>query len=375
MALLEQKSIQVSQTITIGIAKTLEEKREIYRLRYRIYANEVMYKLVTADHVNQLIYDELDRWGTIFYARVNGKLAGTIRVNVGEIKKFPAELVETVLMNRFMKYYHNRNHHSFGLMTKLMLSSEFRGLHITTYLMSKAFGIYCDNKVDFGFLNSNFCLVPLYEYYGHRRFGQNVTDIDFGFGTSFVIMPEDIEHLKNVQSPFYDIAIRKGKTQNNSVVEWYQAEFPEAAAILNTQLATEEQFWRALQEVVQDSPLKVIPLLQGLTEKEARIFVHACGIIDRCHQGQWLTTPRDSCQELIILLAGKLSSGTPVGHSFGSNGLLIRTTHKISIQALTDVTFLVLSHHSFQYFLQSFSSIAQKIFYNLLKTVMALPPA
>jgi len=76
---LEQKRIDYSlNDIEIGIAKTPEEKEKIYRLRYHIYAEEIPFKLVSVDHEKKILYDDLDEWGTLFYATDGLEFIGTV---------------------------------------------------------------------------------------------------------------------------------------------------------------------------------------------------------------------------------------------------------------------------------------------------------
>ena len=232
-----------SDVINISIATTPEEKKkEIYRLRYNVYAEEIGYNLVSVDHQNKLLYDDLDEWGTLFYAKFGSKIIGTVRVNIGQISDFSSEIVETYFMERFQKFYKRNENYNFGLATKGMVSSTYRKFPVFTMLMTKVFEAYCENHVHFGFGNSNFHLLPLHEHYGHRRIGKNIVEPNLGLMASFVVLPDDIHHLQRVNFSFYKTALAKGKTQNKQVVDWFLAEFSEAVNIVNSQFTTEESF-------------------------------------------------------------------------------------------------------------------------------------
>ncbi|MCC5468010.1 Crp/Fnr family transcriptional regulator [Pelosinus baikalensis] len=358
----------LEEPIVIGIARTPEEKREIYRLRYHIYGEEIPFKLVSVDHENKLLYDDLDEWCTLFYAKIGLELVGTVRVNIGQLADFSPEIAEAYCMERFQKFYNNNEYYNFGLASKGMVSSSYRNLPVFTMLMTKVFEVYCDDQVHFGFANTNFHLLPLHEYYGHRRIGKNIVDPNLGLLASLVIIPDDIHHLQIVQSPFLKIA-RKRKIQNDQIIEWFFSEFPETANIINSQLVTKESFWTTLRVRLGNCPNEVMPILQGLSKTEAKQFLHYCGVVVQCSKGNYIVTREDACQELNILISGTVQSsdvnGISLGQHFGAIGLANRTKHTANIIAATDTEILVLSFHYFQKLRRSCPEIANRILHNL----------
>ncbi len=360
------------EAIIIGKATTSEEKREVYRLRYRIYAEEISYKLVNVDHVNKLLYDDLDGWGTVFYAKIGSEYIGTVRVNIGQISDFSSEIVETYSMDRFLLFYNGQKNYNFGLASKGMVAPSCRKLPVFSMLMTKVFEEYCDNQVHFGFGNSNFYLLPLYEHYGYRRIGKNTVEPSFGVATSFVIIPEDIHHLKKVNSPFLNSALAKGKRQNNSVVKWFRSQFSETANIANSQLISEEKLWTTLRVRLGHPPNEVMPILAGLSQAAAKKLLSRCSVVVQCPKGSYIVTREDVSQEITILLSGELySNDSPdvnqviPGQHFGGNGIPNRTKHSNSVMAATDTEILVLSYHFFLKFRRSYPDIADKILQNL----------
>jgi hypothetical protein len=289
----------------------------------------------------------------------------TVRVNLGKLADFSSEIIETYYMDRFEKFYNGNENYNFGVATKGMVSREYRNLPIFTALMTKVFEMYCDYQVHFGFGNSNFHLLPLHEYYGHRRIGKNIVEPNLGLMASFVMLPDDIHYLQKVNSPFLRTALAKRKIQNDQVADWFKVEFPETASIINSQLVTQEKFWIILGFKLGDAPNKVMPVLQGLTVIEAEKFLHSCGVIVQCPKGDYIVTREDACQEVNILLSGTLQSSginnISPGQHFGAIGLANRTKHI----AVTDAEILVLSFHYFQKFRRSYPKIANKVLHNL----------
>ena len=118
-----------NEEIKIGIARTPEEKRAIYRLRYNIYGEEISFNLMSVDHENKLFYDEMDEWAILLYAKVGSNLIGTARINVGDIEKFSPTLVETYHMNKFKNFYEKDVHPNFAVISKGMITPRSFGFH------------------------------------------------------------------------------------------------------------------------------------------------------------------------------------------------------------------------------------------------------
>ncbi|MCC5468638.1 cyclic nucleotide-binding domain-containing protein [Pelosinus baikalensis] len=358
----------LEEPIVIGIATTPEEKMEIYRLRYRIYAEEISYKLVSADHSNKLLYDELDEWGILLYVRVGTELIGTARMNVGRISDFPSELVQIFLMNKFHEFYKEEDKQNFSFISKGMISPDYRSSQALNMLMEKIYELYLNNQVQFGFVNCNFHLISLHEHYGSRRLGVNYVDPNLGLMASFVMLIDDIEHLRAVGSPLINIASKK-RTLNNRVVDWFHSEFAETTSIINSQLISEDELWVILCNRLGNAPNKIIPILKGLSVTQAKKILHCCGVVVPCPAGSYIVSRGDVSNELNILLSGTIQSSgknnTSPDKYLGAIGLVNRTKHTVNIIAATNVEILVLSFHYFQKFRRSCPEIAKKVLHNL----------
>jgi len=307
----------------------------------------------------------------IFYATIGSEVVGTARVNIGQLADFPSEIVKTYYMERFQNFYNDNDTYNFRLTSKGMVSALYRNSPVLNALMFKIFELYCTHQVHFGFGNCNFHLLPLHEYYGHRRIGKNIVDPNFGLQASFVMLLDDIQHLEKAQSPLLEVACKTRKL-NSRVVDWSNSEFPETASIVNSRLTSKENLRTILCVRLENSPYEVMPILQGLSETEAKNFLHNCGVIVKCPKGDYLVTREAACQELMVLLSGALCSPDDtdinkivLGQHFGEIGLVNRTKHTLNVMAATDTEILVLSYHYFQKFCRSYPDVATKILHNL----------
>jgi len=362
-----------SKTVTLGIATTPEEKLEIYRLRYQIYAEEMSKKFPNMDHNNKLLFDELDDWGVLLYAKSGSEMIGTLRINIGLLSDFSPFWVQVLSLKRFTQF--SKNNQKFAYTSKFMVSQSYRNSTVSYLLSSKSYELCCKEQVPFNFGVCTFHLLRLYEQFGFRRFGRNFVDDGYGLLAPYVLLVDDIEHLRTVRSPFFRQA-RKRNCLENQALKWFNTEFIETSNIINSQLVSQEDLWMFLHARFGASPNQTIPLLQGLSEEEAIKFIHCCGIVVQCLPGDHLTFQGDTSYALNILISGNLKSihasqsDSHVilpGQSFGANGLVHHPMHTEDIIAVTDTELLVLSSLAFPKFLHSYPEIANKIIQNQKK--------
>jgi len=376
---LQEKDICLSAdqevSIQIGIAETDAEKEKIFRLRYEIYIEELKRKPNLANHRSKQLVDEIDHWAILLYAKVGTEYIGTMRVNIGLIDDFPSDLANVLLMNRFRDFCKSSGHPLVAFSSKLMVSQQYRNSAALHLLSAKGYELYCNHHVQFNFGGCNFYLLRLYEQIGCRRFGRNFEDPGYGLLHPFILLVDDLDHLKAVRSPFLRKA-RKRHELNSSATDWFLKEFPETVRITNSQLVTEKELWTIVSNHFKDlgSPENNIPLLQGLSEAEASIFLYRCGVIVQCHSGDRIITRELISEELNILLSGKLLiSHNPLqkkslvipGKHFGAIGLSEPITQGVDVEAVTPAVIVVIARQYFRKFSVAYPDIAKVILQNL----------
>lgn len=352
------------EPIRIGVATTPAEKREVYRFRYSIYAEEIGYDLAY-DNEDKLLYEELDDWAILLTAHIGSILIGTARVNIGTISDFSLDIVETYRMDKFKKIYKEEGNPYFTVLSRAMISPQYRSSAVAYLFAVKMYELSCAYQVQFGFLNCNFHLISFYERSGYVRIDKNTIDCDDCSPlTSLVILLDDVDHLRAVQSPVFRTACKR-TILNKEVVNLFHSEFShEIKTTINSRLITPEELWTIMCQYSDDFNYS-IPLLSSLSSWEAKLFLHSCGSIVHCHIGDRITSCGNISQELIILLSGKVHSsqkGTILpGEYCGDNGLTGLTKHVSTVIALGDLDILVLSYYNFSSFRKRRPDIARKI--------------
>lgn len=365
-------SEEVQTNFIVGIATTAAEKKEIYAFRYQVYVEEMSRQLKSTEKEDGQLYDEMDDWGYLIYIKAGLQIVGTARVNIGEIEKFPPDLINQLSLDRFQKFYEGKEDRNFALSTKVMVAPNYRNSQVFYLIIVKTYELYCEHRVQFSFGGCNMSLIRLYEEVGLRRFGRNFADPGYGLLTPIVWLVDDIEHVKKLHSPVYRLA-RKRQGLNKQVADWFIKEFPEAIDIINSRLITKEELWEALSARLGNSPEKVMPILQGLSETEAMKFFHECGLVAQCHAGDCITTSGDPSNELNILLSGELQIANASqdadiihpGQHFGAIGLVDHMLNNQDIIATTMTDILVLSRICFPKFRRRHPAIANQVLDNL----------
>lgn len=359
------------ETIQIYEAVTPKEKEAIYHFRYQIYIEEMSKTLKDADYHNQQLHDDLDEWAILLYAKTGSKIIGTARINIGSFGDFSKELIKSLNLHVFQNCITDDGY-NIAFLTKLMVAATHRSSPALYLLIGKCYEICCANHVEFGFGICNFHLPRLYEHMGFHRYTRNFTLPGYGLQIPLVMLANDIQHFRTVRSPLFRLA-RKREIVKTQAVEWFHENVIKHSTIINSQLITQDELWSILCTHLQSSPVETIAILKGLSESEAKIFLHSCGSYIHCETGELITPQGDISYSHNLLLSGKLKSltfqrlikeYTLPGQHFGANGLTEQNKHTEDIIVTSPAEILVLSGMAFQRFFHSYPEIAHKIVYN-----------
>lgn len=186
--------------LAITIATTDEELSTVYRLRYEVYVREMRRHSDKADHLREQLSDELDRHGYSLLALDDGRAVGTARWNLWR----ESELGNYETLYDLDKWTAHRE--SVGIVTKLMILKSHRGLGLSLSLTEAICRFGLERGIIWGFSDCNAHLVSLYEALGWRQYKGAVTHKDYGEITPMIFDGSDIAHLRQVNSPFAELA-------------------------------------------------------------------------------------------------------------------------------------------------------------------------
>jgi predicted GNAT family N-acyltransferase len=176
------------------LAKTLEEKEDIFRFRYDIYIKE-MGRNAHADHNKEMIYDEYDETGHLFYVNSINEMVGTARINFK--KENLIEFEKEYMIENFKPYFPDR----ISTITKMMLNKTHRNGKVISYFFNEMYKYGLKQNVAIDLINCNFPLDSFYEKIGYRRYKPNFTHPNFGSVIPMALFLYDTTHIKTVRSP------------------------------------------------------------------------------------------------------------------------------------------------------------------------------
>jgi len=371
---LENCEPAAKEKIEIGLAESPQERQAVYRLRYRVYIEEMGRKLDDVDHKNKMIYDELDDWSILVYARIGGEIVGTTRLNIGQMADFPPYLINFFGMQPFHDYSSKSGFPNLCFSSKIMVTEVYRRRSQVTYLLvAKGYEISRDSQVQFLFGGSAPYVVPFYENLGFRRYTAGESIPDYGYLIPFVLVNEDVEHLRAVRSPLWRVA--RKRVNSGEAAQWFCTSFPQTQQFINSQLIGREELWKFIGNKLGKSPQELAPILNGLSLNEAQLFLHNFVVVN-FRKGDQLIRYTDVTNEMFMVLDGLLELKRPEsnkrfklllpGQVCGENALVAPGRHGINILAATDCEVLVLPLQAFDRLKQTYPAVAAKVLRNIL---------
>lgn len=360
----------------VDLASTQREREKIYRFRYQVYVEEMGRSLSKADHKRRLLYDDMDDWGLLLYARVNAEIVGTVRLHLAFKEGFSQELALTLAMDKFQTFRPDGGsprHLSFA--SKLMVAPHYRNSQVC-HLLNSAYYEHCRQKgVIFNLIGCAPYLVALYERMGYRRYKSNFSVPDYGYMVPLVLVNEDVNYLHKVRSPFYRIARKLDNSPESA--EWFAREFPDTSCrYINKQLTDQSSLWDILSHKLGQPPEKAVSLFHGLSDSEAMQCAHA-GHVVYCEQGDTIVYPDDMSNEIFIPITGSLavrkqlanrrqaSTLLQPGQAFGEQTFIAHARQKATVTARTDTELLVLPRHGVDRLKLQHPEIAAKLLRNI----------
>jgi hypothetical protein len=363
-----RRSSGSEQTLSIGIASSAAEQEECFRLRYRVYVDEMGKQPGVADHKRKLLTDGHDRNATILYVTDGNQIVGTMRMI------FAADEIPEGYKSRYDldTAFAGIPREQIVFTGYLIVALEWRQTRSLWYIFERAYRDARARGVWLDLIHCTPSLVALYETMGFRRFRQNFIDPDYGMRIPLALVADDMAHLGHIRSPLARLAEDFKNDPEHG--RWFTETFsayaqPSCARIMGT-----EDF---LAYVAEHIYMDDHPLLRGLAKDEANRVVKS-GTILRVRRGEVILRAGDAGSEMFMLLAGAAEvrgrakgGGTVVlqtlgkGQIFGEMALLSRQPRTADVIAIDDVELLMLNRQYFEQLMGSMPAAAARVLWNL----------
>jgi CRP-like cAMP-binding protein len=359
--------------IQVREATTEEERRAIYRLRYRVYVEEIGCEPEFADRNERMLREPIDDWAHNLYATLDGDVVGAVRRNLR--RDGPLEHEHLWDFNRFVPFYPG----AVSMSTKLVVAPHKRGGLVMKHLCTANYRFGHDMGIRFDFLDCWPHLINLYEHLGYRRYKSNVSHPEAGYMTPMVLVGGDVEHLEAVGSPFAAVA----RTLNTPTdgVEFFRRQFPDYVRAGGVQrLLSPDELWSLLSEKLLGSLETDVPLFRGMTRDEIQPFL-ALGNIINSRAGDRIVGMGQQRHEFYTLINGRAEvrievGGKPrairileKGETFGEVAFLAQTARTADVVALEDCDVMVHDSDRVAAMERKHPEVALKFYRNLASIV------
>jgi len=184
--------------IEIKQVTTQAEREQVFRLRYRVYVEEIGAQMTYADHAHKKIEEPLDRQGTILGAFLNGGLVGSVRINWGW--QDIGACADYYGMRVFEPYFPKKT----TMTTRLVVAPEARRSTVAMSVIMAWYSVQRAAGVCFDFIDCRDDVKPMFLKLGYRQvLGQPVRHPESGdLHYPLVLVHNDAEYLTRVRSPF-----------------------------------------------------------------------------------------------------------------------------------------------------------------------------
>lgn len=356
--------------IEIGYAESPEELQAVFRLRYEIYHQEMHIESTAVDHENRILKDAHDDTALILYARVDGDIAGTVRLHWGGRAPFATEHVKTYDLERFLAVAAPEQ---MVIFSRLMVRKQYRGTMLPLQLFGAIATYSLEKRVRLSFCDCQPHLLNLYTRLGYRTYTKTYNDAWFGLLVPLVLVIEDLAHFERINSPLLAFA---GRGFQPAVPDDLLALLPQEPVIQPiTEAATAH--WAQSYDLLADSHERTSSILAGLGEEEIARLMKQSFLI-QCEKNDLIIRKHSVDRTMFIVLSGQVEvrEGERVvavltrGDVVGELAFLAHAERLSDVYAATDdVRIMSLNEKVILGLIDQEPAIAARLFYNLARVV------
>lgn len=361
-----------TQGFRVQFARTEKDRIAIRNFRYRVFCEEMGRDAPDVNHAAQEISNPLDESAVLIMLKQDDELVATARLNRGSNKgTFPRDFSESFRLEKFLEGFGVK---ALSMSSGILILKDYAGTQAMALMLAAIYKLCRQQNSRFDFISCDPFMVKAYERLGYRRYTGNFVDASMGYQVPMVLLIEDLEHLQTVESPFARIAAHFPPDKDTR--HWFAREFTEYANRPIEQTMTEEEYWQYLTEKMQQTPLVGIPLLKGLTFREAKKFVNS-GTVITCDEGDTIIRRGENGDCMFVILAGKVEVRSAIeeggfsfstlkgGDIFGELGFLRDKPRTADVIAVEPTEVLLLTQKFFRNVMEKIPRIAMQVLFNM----------
>lgn len=356
-------------------AKTEEERTRAYRLRYRVFIEELNWTVHGADASTGL-REPADDGARILIAEVDGVPVATAAVDQWGVVDIDRETTEHYHLDRFEADWRRED---CALIRKFTVIRSHRGTTAALEILASLYRMVHRIGARFCFLDSSPYLIDYYERVGCRRYAPHFFhDENHIIAVPMVIALHDMEHLKRTESPLLPIAMFLQVAHDPEERRWLDTHY--GSAVLKFDEPDPTMTAMMPIEPLSRADLADTVLLDGLSEADTEVLLDEAETFD-VEQREHVVEAHGRGFDLYVLLSGYADVTADLGGRhvavatlgpgdiFGEVNFLTRTDRSATVTALTPCEVLRLPLESVERLHRERPDVAMQVYRNIACTL------
>ena len=287
--------------VSIGFAQSAEEREEIYRLRYRIYVEEMGRYRSIADHDKKQLTEADDHSSHLVTALQDGRLVGTARFTWGGDAPFTDRVIEQYDLRPFRD---SMPDDQMVIGERFMIDPSLRG----SDLLFRIFCLYMkfanERRIQLAFGDCEPHLLNVYQGLGYRAYTRrNVNSRETGYLIPLLLVTEDIDYFRTVKSPLADILTDFGADAR--VPADLEQLCKGGQAVISQRLVDMDDYWAGVSQALQHFEDGRQHLFDGMSDEEIQHCLDKSNVIC-CADGDRVIKKDNVAQNMFVVLKGVL---------------------------------------------------------------------
>ena len=352
-------------------ALTREQKERVYSLRYKIYVEEMNRYRSIADHDRRHLIEDVDAQSRLYMVIEDDRIVGAMRFTWGADAPFSQRHITQYDLQPFLDRV-PREEVIVG--ERFMVLPEYRGTDLLFRMFQTYLKFVNEHRIQLIFGDCEPHLLNLYQGLGFRTYSKhNVNSAETGYLIPLIMVPEDIDYMKRINSPLLKVLKDFGKDTRvpGSVRDLLSQE----SAVASERFSKPDAYWSEIYRSLSNVTHNDISPFDGMTDDQANSCLSKSSMIE-CSNGDRIVKKGNVARNMFIVLSGTLEArdgdmtiGTlTVGDIFGEMAFLLGTPRSADIYAVTDdVKVLSLSESEIRKIIDKDPEVAARLMLNVSK--------
>ncbi|MEM8686680.1 MAG: cyclic nucleotide-binding domain-containing protein [Pseudomonadota bacterium] len=359
------------EKITIGPALSTEERDAVYRFRYRIYVEEMDRYRSIADHETQRLYEPDDQNSHIYHALLGDEVVGTMRLTWGGDGGINARHVEQYDLRPFLSKVPEEQ---IVIGERFMIEPSLRGSNLLFRLFTAYLSFVNERRIQLVFGDCEPHLLNVYQGLGFRPYTKrNVNSSETGYLVPLVLVPEDLEYLRQIESPI--VRVMQDFGDEALVPDALGELLADGKAVLSQRLISMPTYWAAVANALTRFEDGRTTLFDELSDEEIQLCLAKSNVIE-CSPGDRVIKKGNVAQNMFVVLCGTLEVRAEnevkailsAGDMFGDIAFFLGLPRTLDVYAATDdVSVISLSESTLRSLMENEPKTAAKLLQNIAK--------